>query len=243
MSNQRPLPPEIYMRRRVAALVILLVVVALLVWGLTAWARSGGGDDGADGVSETTAEATAEQTPTSNPATEPTVPAPGEETETTETTGSSTATVTTQVTKSEDAEETAAAPARSGVCELKDLVVTAIPSQPSFPKGTQPMFYMEVQNPTDTDCEIDLDENLLRFEVYDMASNERIWADTDCYEPVATGSETFKAGDKRGWEARWSATASQPGQCSNRPAVEPGSYFLHAVIGDNASDASPFNIT
>ena len=41
MSNQRPLPPEIYMRRRVAALVILLVVVALLVWGLSAFARSG----------------------------------------------------------------------------------------------------------------------------------------------------------------------------------------------------------
>ena len=29
MSNQRPLPPEIYMRRRVAALVILLVYVKL----------------------------------------------------------------------------------------------------------------------------------------------------------------------------------------------------------------------
>lgn len=229
------------MRRRVAALVILLVVVALLVWGLTAWARSGG-----SGEEETpAAETTAEQTSSSNPATEPTVPAPGEEEETTEPTGSSTATVTTQVTRSEEAgdESTAAAPARTGACELKDLVVTAIPSQPSFPKGTQPMFYMEVENPTDTDCVIDLDDNLLRFEVYNMASNERIWADTDCYTPVATGTETFKAGEKRGWEARWSATASQPGQCSDRPAVEPGSYFLHAVIGDNASDASPFNIT
>ena len=118
----------------------------------------------------------------------------------------------------------------------------AMPSQPSYPEGTQPVFYMEVENPTDTDCVIDLDDNLLRFEVYDMASNDRIWSDTDCYPPVVDGTETFKAGQKRGFEARWSATASQPGQCDARPAVAAGSYFLHAVIGDNASDAAPFNI-
>ncbi|WP_284522666.1 hypothetical protein [Corynebacterium aquatimens] len=41
MTNRRPLPDEIYMRRRVAALVVLLLVVAMIVWGLTAWARSG----------------------------------------------------------------------------------------------------------------------------------------------------------------------------------------------------------
>ena len=136
-----------------------------------------------------------------------------------------------------------AAPARTGACELKDLRITAMPNQPSYATGTQPVFYMEVENPTDTDCVIDLDENILRFEVYNMRTNEKMWADTDCYEPVVAGTQTYKAGQKQGYQARWSGTVSQPGQCEDRPAIEPGSYFLHTVIGDNASDAAPFNIT
>lgn len=224
------------MRRRVAALVALLVVVALLVWGLTAWARSG--QDPAEEATETSETvASEEDAPSSPPATEPTVPAPEDETsvETTTTTPPASTGTTGAVA--------ASTVARSGACELQDLIVRAISSQPSYPEGTQPLFYMEVENPTDTDCEINLDDNTLRFEVYDMASNDRIWSDTDCYPAVVDGMETFKAGQKRGFEARWSATASQPGQCDTRPAVAPGSYFLHAVIGDNASDAAPFNIS
>ncbi|MBA1838120.1 hypothetical protein GC584_08275 [Corynebacterium sp. zg912] len=235
MSNQRPLPPEIYMRRRVAALVILLVVVALLVWGLSAFARSGKSDT-TEEAPQTTAEVT--ETPSTTLATEPTVQLSGE----TET--STTATETTRVTEATGASSTAeAAPVKKGTCELQDLRIQASSNQPSYAEGTQPVFYMEVQNPTDTECTIDLDDNLLRFEVYDMASNDRIWSDTDCYPPVAGGSVKFAPGEKRRWEARWSGTASQPGQCENRPTVKPGSYFLHGVIGENASDASPFNIT
>lgn len=232
------------MRRRVAALVILLLVVALLVWALTAAARGGRGDEGS---SETE---TAESTPTTTLVTEPTVTVPGESESATApstapSTAPTTATATTQVTAGATAPATSAvaAPARTGACELKDLVITAITAQPSYAAGVQPVFQMEVDNPTDTECVIDLNKNLLRFEVYDMGTNERIWSDTDCYEPVATGIQTFPPGAKQRWEARWSVTASQPGQCSNRPAVKPGAYFLHAVIGDNASEATPFNIT
>ncbi|OFT29973.1 hypothetical protein HMPREF3171_05170 [Corynebacterium sp. HMSC08F01] len=225
MSNQHPLPPEIYMRRRVAALVILLVVVALLVWALSAMARSGG--SGSDGATETSTEQTVNPTV----ATEPTVAAPEES-------ASESASPSEEPSSSVEA-----APARTGACELKDLRIKALPNQPSYAAGTEPVFYMEVENPTDTDCVIDLDENILRFEVYDMRTNERMWADTDCYQPVVSGTQTYKAGEKQGYQARWSGTVSQPGKCDDRPAIEPGSYFLHTVIGDNASEAAPFNIT
>ncbi|OFL91255.1 hypothetical protein [Corynebacterium sp. HMSC055D05] len=226
MSNQRPLPPEIYIRRRVAALVILLVVVALLVWALSAMARSGG--SGSDGATETSTEQTVNPTV----ATEPTVAAPEES-----------ASESASASPSEEPSSVEAAPARTGACELKDLRIKALPNQPSYAAGTEPVFYMEVENPTDTDCVIDLDENILRFEVYDMRTNERMWADTDCYQPVVSGTQTYKAGEKQGYQARWSGTVSQPGKCDDRPAIEPGSYFLHTVIGDNASEAAPFNIT
>jgi len=221
MSNQRPLPPEIYMRRRVAALVILLVIAALLVWGLSAFARSGKTDE-TENTPETVSEA-----PSTTLATEPTVQLSEESTP----------------SSTQPSEETVAAPVKKGSCELADLEIHASSNQPSYAIGVQPVFYMEVKNPTDTDCVINLDDNLLRFEVYDMATNDRIWSDTDCYPPVAAGNVEFAPGEKRRWEARWSVTASQPGQCDNRPEVKAGSYFLHGVIGDNASDASPFNIT
>lgn len=214
------------MRRRVAALVILLVVVALLVWALSAMARSGG--SGSDGATETSTEQTVNPTV----ATEPTVVAPEESTS-----------ETASASPSEEPSSVEAAPARTGACELKDLRIKALPNQPSYAAGTEPVFYMEVENPTDTDCVIDLDENILRFEVYDMRTNERMWADTDCYQPVVSGTQTYKAGEKQGYQARWSGTVSQPGKCDDRPAIEPGSYFLHTVIGDNASEAAPFNIT
>ena len=214
------------MRRRVAALVILLVVVALLVWGLSAFARSGKTDE-----TETTPETVAEA-PSTTLATEPTVQLSEEST-----------TPTSSEAPTQPTEETAAAPVKKGSCELADLQIHASSNQPSYAVGVQPVFYMEVENPTDTDCVINLDDDLLRFEVYDMATNDRIWSDTDCYPPVAAGSVEFAPGEKRRWEARWSATASQPGQCDNRPEVKAGSYFLHGVIGENASDASPFNIT
>lgn len=214
------------MRRRVAALVILLVVVALLVWGLSAFARSGKTNE-TENTTETVAEA-----PSTTLATEPTVQLSEEST-----------TPSSSEAPTQPSEETAAAPVKKGSCELADLQIHASSNQPSYAVGVQPVFYMEVENPTDTDCVINLDDDLLRFEVYDMATNDRIWSDTDCYPPVAAGNVEFAPGEKRRWEARWSATASQPGQCDNRPEVKAGSYFLHGVIGDNASDASPFNIT
>lgn len=233
MTNQRPLPEEIYVRRRVAALVILLVVVVLVIWGLTAWAKSGGAPE--------TENATVTQTAESAPVTEPTVPEPSESTTSSSSSTSSSATATSSGTATSASPTTSVA--AKGSCELKDLQITAATAQASFPASSEPKFYMEVRNPTDTDCVIDLNSETMRYEVYDMATNKRVWADTDCYPAVETGTKTFPAGETLTFDATWSGTASQPGQCSNRQPVAAGAYYLHGVIGNNASDAAPFNIT
>lgn len=233
MTNQRPLPEEIYVRRRVAALVILLLVVVLVIWGLTAWAKSGGAPE--------TENATVTQTAESAPVTEPTVPEPSESTTSSSSSTSSSATATSSGTATSASPTTSVA--AKGSCELKDLQITAATAQASFPANSEPKFYMEVRNPTDTDCVIDLNSETMRYEVYDMATNKRVWADTDCYPAVETGTKTFPAGETLTFDATWSGTASQPGQCSNRQPVAAGAYYLHGVIGNNASDAAPFNIT
>lgn len=227
MTNQRPLPDEIYMRRRVGALVIILLVVILAVWGLSALARSGGAASENTSTSSSTEPA---------PVTEPTVPAPSDGTET-ETTTTETAT--------ENSTETATteAAAKTGSCELGDLIVTASARHPSFPVGSKPEFFMNVKNPTDTNCVIDVGDDQLRFEVYEMRTNARVWADTDCNGAVQTGVRDFPAGTEQSFRAVWSGTGSAPGECTDREQVPAGAYYLHAVIHDNASDPFPFNLT
>lgn len=219
MSNRSPrrLPEEIYVRRRVAAAVGILVLVGLLVWGLVAVAGGGGFLAAAAVTSEVRSSTSA---------------AP----ETSETEASETA----ESTEASESEEPRAEAKDS--CGLGDLRIVASSDRPSYGAGVQPTFYMTVTNPTDVDCEINLDEDELRFEVYNLESNARVWADTDCFPSILTGEETFSAGDERRFQAVWSRLGSQPGQCSNREDVGTGSFFVHAVIGDNPSDAHTFNL-
>ena len=77
-------------------------------------------------------------------------------------------------------------------CELSDLRIVASSDRPSYGDGDQPTFYMTVENPTAADCELNLDDEELRFEVYNLENNERVWADTDCYPSGLTGEETVQ---------------------------------------------------
>lgn len=220
MTNRSPrrLPEEIYVRRRVAAAVIILVLVGLLVWGLVAFAGRGADETGTD----TAAAASSTQVTT------------------TSTVASTSTTTTAESSAKETPSEEPEEPKES--CQLSDLRITASSDRPSYGADVQPTFYMTVANPTTSDCEINLDDNELRFEVYNLETNERVWADTDCYPSVLTGDEVFKAEDERRFQAVWSRMGSRPGQCNNRQDVGTGSFYLHAVIGDNPSDAHPFNL-
>ncbi|MHA2789834.1 hypothetical protein ACXZ66_11955 [Corynebacterium sp. S7] len=214
------LPQKYYIRRRVAALLIILVVVALIIWGLVAWGRSSQ-DQTNQAASEATS--TAPETPTSAP-------------ETTQPSSSEAPTPTSS------AETSTTDTAAKGTCDIKDLRITASTDKPSYKANEQPTMYMKVENPTDSDCKITLADDTLRFEVYALDSNRRVWADTDCYASVISGEEVFPANGARNFQAVWSRAGSAPGQCSDRTPVPEGSYFLHGVIGNNASDAAPFNL-
>lgn len=223
-QEQAPRQPEvIYVRRRVAALFLLLVVIAVLIFAMVKFA--GKKDDSTDVAATTTTTTSVEATET---------------TSTSESTEESASESTTEST-SESTEESAEAPKKQS-CELHDLRITATSDQPNYAANVEPKFYMTVKNPTDADCEIDLDRDILRFEVYDLATNQRVWADVDCNASEGTGTRVFPAGEERHFEAKWSRTTSAPEMCQQRQPVPAGSYFLHAVIGDNPSDAHTFNL-
>lgn len=234
------------MRRRVAALVILLAVAALVVWGLTAFARSGSNEPEQP---TTTAPETMVTTPT-----EPDPGATGTGTESAEDGGKDKdkdkdkdkkASDEPSASESDTPDEDALAAKKT--CDLKDLQLTVKVNKTAFDSSDpedQPDITVEVKNPTGGDCEINANDDKLRFEVYAIGREgfQPVWGDTDCYDPVINGEQTFPAGESRHFSATWSRLGSSPGQCSGREPVAPGAYVASVSLGDNTSEGVTFNI-
>lgn len=225
-----------------AALVVLLVVVALTIWAVVAL-RGGSADETENAAATSPLETTqAEETtePSGASGTEETTEKSTSDPKASES-GTESAAASGTKTGTESEEPTDEAQLKD-TCELQDLVITANSNQPNYASGDQPELFMTVQNPTAADCEINLEDQVLRFEVYNLASNARIWSDVDCNPAVETDTRVFPAGEERYFQATWSRTTSSPDQCSNREMVPAGSYFLHTVIGNNPSPALTFNL-
>ena len=94
-------------------------------------------------------------------------------------------------TKDDDAESEAAQAKET--CDLSDLKIEASTDHFSYEEGQLPNLYMKVANPTKADCIIDLTDNVIRFEIYTMDTNQLLWSDVDCNDPAETGKQTFKA--------------------------------------------------
>ena len=183
-------PEIIYIRRRIAAVVILVVVAGLLIWLMSV--VGGGNKTSAEDPSAvaTTASSTAAPSSTSSASAS-----------STDSDSSASSSASHSLAAPSDARSTepttSAERGTKNTCELKDLVISARSDQDSFDAGQQPRFYMTVDNPTNVDCEIDLAENPLRFEVYDLATNKRIWSDMDCTPTDEQDSRVFPAGEQR----------------------------------------------
>lgn len=233
------------MRRRVAALVAILVLVVVLIFAATAL-FGGSKEDSAAESQQAAASDTLAPSENTTSAAETTGPTSAKESTESPKSAESGSTEAGESGKEEPTseakpDELTVDPSKT-TCSLQDLKVLAKTNEDSVPAGKMPTFYLEVFNPTTKDCSIDLDEEQLRFEVYKMGSNERVWADTDCYASVETGKQTFKSGETRYFQADWSRKRSEPGKCTEREEAEPGAYFLHSVIGENYSPALPFNL-
>ena len=235
MNQNKPLPEEIYKRRRVAALIIVIVLAVVLIWAAVA-AFGGESDDSVAASSESSAATTSAETTSESSTTS------ADSTSESESESESASESEAKDGASESKEPEEPVHAAKDTCSLEDLEVRTSMLNYSVPDGELPKFFMTVTNPTAADCKIDLDENSLRFEVYKMADNQRVWSDTDCYASVQTGEQTFPAGKDLKFEAEWSRQASEPGKCTDRPTAEPGAYFAHTVIGDNSYPPQDFTL-
>lgn len=222
MTN-RPLPPEIYRRRRIVVGVLAIVLILAIV-GLVRWVAAGIGGDpdpaaDSDGPVTVTRDDGVERT--SAPGTQSSEPYP----------------------TTESSSETTTEAAKKDTCSLADLQLTVTADSPNY-RDQNPTFALTMANPTGADCKINLDEDTLRFEVYDLATYERIWSDLDCHDSEGAGTETIGAGKKVVYDVTWSRKSSAPGKCtdSDRRDVGAGSYLVYGLVGDRNTDPFTFNI-
>lgn len=234
-SNQynRPLPPEIYRRRRIAAgvgLLVLVLVLVLIVRAIT----GGGGDSTETAADSSTSSATAGS---SESATGSADASSG--VSTSETSGSSEA---SEASEGADPSESRTAEP-TGTCNVDDLRLEVRSGAPTYAGGQLPDFIMSVTNNSEADCTVDLEANPMSFEVFNLASYERIWGDTDCNEPTATEDIDLAAGESRNFALNgWSRTTSAPDQCADRADAGTGAFLLYGHLGDKVSEPATFNL-
>ena len=222
------MPREIYTRRRIAAVVVLVIVLALMWFGIRALTNNDESES-----TNTNAADQASATSKSIDATSPVEP-PNQQ--------SAEPSATQDDKDKKDSESTDSK--KKDVCTVADLEVTASPTQPTYGPDQQPSFYVNIKNPTDGDCSVDFDKNKLKFEVFTLNNYQRVWGDLDCNEPEVRGKTDIKAGEDVTYQlGAWSRTTSSPEECDNRQPVNAGSYLLYGHVGDNVSEPATFNLS
>lgn len=243
VTEHNRLPKVIYVRRRVAAVVVLLAVVALLLGVMQLFSnRSADQPDQSAAAVTSDAPYPAKGTDGASAGKDGDDKAASSDKKDADKADKDSKDAGDKDEKGDKGSKDTMEEPKKQSCELSDLQISATSDKPSYEEGQLPEFYMTVKNPTAADCTIDLRDNPLRFEVYDLSTNRRVWSDLDCNQPVDGTSRIFPAGSERYYRAVWSRTDSEPGQCSQRNPVPAGSYFLHTVIGNNPSEAHPFNL-
>ncbi|MCD2262852.1 hypothetical protein K3888_09065 [Dietzia aurantiaca] len=211
---QGPLPREVYVRRRVAAVVVAVVVVLAVVVALFLASRDTGTDTQAtaDGGDPDTSEAA----------------------ETTETS-------TTEPTESDKPDDGGAS---RGRCADEDLRLDVWPAGPNVPVGEEVRFFVNVLNTSETTCDRDLSEAPLSFEVYRLDDNTKVWSSIDCTTPRDEDEVELRPNEPEPRQIDWSGRRSAEGACaeSDRTPVEVGSYQVYALVGNVFSPAATFNV-
>lgn len=223
------------MRRRIAAVAILVLVLFLLWWFI---GSLGGGDDKQNVASDQKAE-------TSQSVTEQTASESAKPKESTSESAKPSDKNSDKSSASNSASETTKADEKpkKNTCGLADLEVVASPGSPSFAPDAVPNFFVTINNPTSADCKLDLSKDKLSFEVFTLNNYQRVWGDLDCNESGASGERTIKAGENAKFSLdSWSRTTSAPNACEDRQPVGAGSYLLYAHVGDNTSKPATFNL-
>ncbi|BDT84674.1 hypothetical protein [Nocardia cyriacigeorgica] len=215
-----PLPPEIYWRRRVFAIGVLVVALVLVIWLVVAVSR--GGDSPGD-----TQAAANSSTETNKPAGQASTKKESAA-ESSQPSGS--------VTSS------SARPVAAGQCSDQSLAVKVTVAQPTYRVGEQPVFGIVITNISADACTRDMGSGLQQVSVHTLDGQRRLWASTDCYPDGEPDVRTLQPGEQAAFTVTWTGATSQPECAGERVQVPAGAYNVVAQLGAIRSAPEPFNI-
>jgi hypothetical protein len=251
-----PLPPEIYWRRRVLAIVVAVVVLALVIWAVLAF-TSGDDPETEPAASETTMSETTPTTPDgsgveagaetgSSGGGSGTGGSGGTDSSNTSS-GSESSASSTSADAAESGSEAGTTPASAstapGQCSDQSLAVRVTAGEPNYQVGTEPEFTIVITNIGTSSCERDLGAGLQQVLVYTLDGNQRVWANTDCFPDSTADVRSLAPGDQAAFSVQWSGTTSEPGCATPREPVQPGAYTVIGQLGGLRSTPEPFNVT
>lgn len=230
LDTERPLPPEIYRRRRFLAIgVVTLVLVVVVAIVLVVMSNASGSDSGQaqpDSTVNTAAVAPPTPLPGENPEVKTPIQPPAQQAPP-PTPTPTTAVVPPPVLKAGDD------------CPDSTLAVKGITSQPNYVVGDQPKFTMVVTNIGLVACQRDVGAAVLAAYVYNL-NNERLWSNLDCAPSNETLVKTFNPGEQVTTEVTWTGMSSAPNCPLPRQPIGPGTYNLVVQLGNLRSATVPF---
>ena len=210
--------PAVYRRRRLAALIVLVAVVALAWWGVSAIVGMlGRGGDVAAGTAAPGASGAGASDPAAS--TEP-----GDD---------------TAASGAPTDDPAAAGPVH---CEAGQLEVTALTDKAAYRADEEPQLSVRLRNASDRTCLIDI--GTAKQEYVITSGNDTIWVSTHCLRDPTEQMVEFPAGaEVTSPPVAWVRERSTPDTCDKaRPqAVSGGAYYRVTVTVDGfASEPATF---
>jgi len=209
------LEPSVYWRRRI------LLVAAVFLAGLTAYATFFGGD-------KKTASPGATNTSTRPPASTSTAPSSAPP-------GSSAPSTSARPSTSAPS----SAPPRP--CVASELAVQAASDKTTYTVGESPKLALVVTNKGLAPCVQDLADGQIELRVF--SGSARVWSSHDCAIEPGTSLETLPVNQPIRREISWSGLSSQPQCAGTRTRVSAGRYSLFALLSGKQSAAVGFAFT
>ncbi|BBY51247.1 hypothetical protein MARA_47150 [Mycolicibacterium arabiense] len=223
----RPLPPEIYKRRRMLAIGVAAFVIALVVAIVfVVVANSSGDSSSGEGATNSPTAAAPTPLPGENPEVKTPVQPPAQQAPPPTPTPSAAVTPPPVLKEGDD-------------CPDSTLAVKGITSQPNYVIGDQPKFTMVVTNIGLVACQRDVGAAVLAAYVYSL-NNDRLWSNLDCAPSNETLVKTFNPGEQVTTEVTWTGMGSAANCPLPREPIGPGTYNLVVQLGNLRSAAVPF---
>jgi hypothetical protein len=264
MEPVGPLPPSVYWRRRAVAVIGVVLVLAFLIWAISAAASADGGEPIAapapspsvppspvasqsalavpPGGATALGAAPTGLVPSAPASILPTVP--GGATPPLLGAGS---TGPQQPPAPAPAPTPAAppsqAPARAAVSPCADsaLKVAARTDQPRYGLSERPQFSLVVTNTGKEPCTRDLGPARTAMAVV-VKPGDGLWGSDDCAPGGDPDVRTLVPGQEQVFSVRWAGRTSAPGCPSGREAVPAGTYQLLTRLDGIISDPAPFTL-